>query len=78
MARKLTKWFHADMKPTRIGVYETKDGGMEGTGFQYWDGKSWQFWGYSAEDAFLCRNKGKSIFQNVQWRGLASDPEKSA
>jgi hypothetical protein len=74
---KKTKWFPAHNKPTLKGVYETRDNfGDPFLGYQYWNGRSWRFWGFDANDAYRCRET-KSIFQKVEWRGLASDPRGS-
>jgi hypothetical protein len=68
--QKLTRWFPADVNPTRIGVY-FKDGYSKDDGYQYWDGKVW-WYGGSIKDA-ANQSSGRCIVPHP-WRGLASDP----
>lgn len=72
---KLTDWFDPSIKPTINGVYDVREfEGDPGTGAQYWNGRHWCFYGLNREDAAQCAHRGKSMFQNHQWRGLAEDP----
>ena len=59
---KLTKWYPADIKPVRIGWYETKRQNGQISTFKWWfDGNKWR----AGQDDFVCNE------QNRVWRGLA-------
>lgn len=74
MSANVTPWFLKNEKPARVGAYQTRlDEYDESIGFQYWDGKKWGVYGYSAQDAFRCR-LAKSQWQRPHWRGLAEKP----
>jgi hypothetical protein len=60
---KKTKWFPADIKPVRIGIYEV----LGSNHMWLWDGANWRS---SGPSRFLCQGQWKI------WRGLASDPNK--
>lgn len=75
MKAKTTEWFGPEIKPTRIGVYETSDtdhtrGGL----YQYWTGKRWATFNFTPFQAYQDR-RYKSNYQNRQWRGLAKVPK---
>lgn len=73
--KKLTRWFSGDVKPVRIGAYETSPYPENSLPkiFQNWNGEWWGTVHYSPEDAeFDARNR--SSYQSLYWRGLASDP----
>jgi hypothetical protein len=69
---KLTPWFPGTVKPARVGVYERKH--AEGVyAWSRWSGKYWIATAWlRAENANARR--GKSGYQALPWRGLASDP----
>ncbi len=77
--RKLTPWFLAKVKPTRVGVYELdwhgdgrRNGGM---GFNYWDGRQWLFGSATPEATVRELPTSIPLFnQRRRWRGLAADP----
>jgi len=76
MKKRLTKWFGPDVKPTIPGVYDVKDVGQRHAyGAQYWNGHHWCRWGTDREDAAQSAKGGKSLFQRINWRGLAEKPE---
>jgi hypothetical protein len=65
-ARDLTDWFPADVKPVRIGVYETSF--AYGGGFSEWNGYHW-----SNQYDTPQRAKDMAYFAGEQdkcWRGL--------
>lgn len=64
MSAKLTPWFPADVKPTRKGVYQCREGRQY---YWFWDGRVWR----SSEFGWEC------VLQRREWRGLASDPSKA-
>lgn len=70
-----TPWFPGDVKPARVGVYQTRirRGNRYHDVFQCWDGKVWGAYDTSAARA-ACLSGFRSIYQNLQWRGLARDP----
>lgn len=76
MKPKLTPWFQSEEKPSITGVYETRIPNISRAGyFQYWNGRQWGLYSYTANDAALRGNaEFASSYQSVQWRGLASDP----
>lgn len=64
----LTPWFPGDVKPVHVGVYPRDIGGW-GISYSYWNGKFWELWGLTVNDAFAnCLMK--SLYQNEPWRGL--------
>ena len=70
MAKK-TAWFPGDVRPVRIGVYETED---SEPCFQFWSGNEWGHCAGNVAAAVRLR-KHRSAFQNNPWRGLAQNPE---
>lgn len=73
-APKLTPWFPADVKPVRVGVYETRDVSVYGSKYQCWNGKWWGCYSFDVKKAYKDR-RGKSCCQCVEWRGLAVQPK---
>lgn len=72
----VTEWFPADVKPVRVGVYERAiDGIPLPHPFYTWNGTAWIGLGSDSPDKMIGRNP--SVFQNIQWRGLSSDPSKA-
>lgn len=72
---ELTDWFGVDKKPSIVGAYETREVGEDyGFGAQYWNGEYWCKWGSSHESAAQNARLGRSVFQTVEWRGLAEKP----
>jgi hypothetical protein len=77
MTAKLTPWFPADVKPVRVGVYERDDSATDlGNGhaaYSHWSGSKWghlcEWTNQAGEFTSLI-----SEYQDLPWRGLASDP----
>jgi hypothetical protein len=73
---KLTKWYPANVKPIRKGVYERdmtspgKNGSLYWA-FSFWDGRFW-YAGSIAPELNTGTRVGKHAFQNLPWRGLAA------
>ena len=66
---KLTEWYPENIKPVRIGVYNTS--GYEASNvYQYWDGSRWAYYMPSVEKAIQSK-RSRSHQQNVKWRGIA-------
>lgn len=64
-----TEWFPADIKPVRIGVYETDLGpAFSQFGFSYWDGNHWSNQYLLIETA--ARFSDHIGVQDKLWRGL--------
>ena len=74
MSTGLTPWFPGDVKPARVGVYQTD--GMTGDMecFQLWTGEGWGFCSFTAREADEARMYGLSGSQKPKWRGLAKKP----
>lgn len=72
MRDQFTGWFPADVKPVRIGVYQTRD--AEKTVFQMWDGHAWCLMADSVDLAGMWFGY-ESINSDPTWRGLASPPQ---
>lgn len=70
---KVTEWFPGDVKPMRVGVYETKPDNS--VTYQHWDGEQW---GFCAIDPLSALNGIglRSGTQDAKWRGLATRPSK--
>lgn len=60
---KKTEWFPADVKPVRIGLYETK--GYLLTNMRLWTGLEW----------ITPHGRVECVIQEREWRGLAEKPE---
>jgi hypothetical protein len=71
MSAALTQWFPADVKPVRDGVYETRLVAEEDV-YQRWYQGRWCSPSLSKRRAFSTYYP--ALIQNLQWRGLASDP----
>lgn len=69
---KFTKWFPANIKPVRKGIYQTIVPNVSGLYFSKFDGKFWLRDRYELEMANL--ESSPSYCQNRQWRGLAKKP----
>lgn len=76
MSQKLTRWFPADVKPVRAGVYQTRKGKELSDWFQFWSGTFWGVSQKSVFDAYAEKNNPSWGFTTVEWRGLAK-PQKS-
>lgn len=74
MKEKLTPWFPADVKPVRVGVYETnfREVCAVFKGFSFWNGVEWSNQRDLKEGARTAGYTGS--VQTKQWRGLASNP----
>lgn len=80
---ELTPWFDGDTKPARPGVYATAVPGQKFEKYAYWDGRLWYYQGPTVQiaqhlgtyhDASMGQHPWTSWFQDMRWRGLASDP----
>lgn len=71
---RVTPWFPADVKPVRVGVYETVQGGLEY--FNYWDGLRWHGAMGTPQDAETFATCHNPSWENApqKWRGLARKP----
>jgi hypothetical protein len=69
--KTLTDWYPADVKPVRVGVYETKSPVLAGDPgwYAYWNGDAWS-WGFLSKYSAYLKRKERGKFQNRQWRGL--------
>ena len=69
--RRYTEWFPPEIKPVRVGVYETSlMSGWHLCGFTYWDGNMWsnqQLW---PKTAYKQRDYKVDALQAKPWRGL--------
>lgn len=73
--RKLTPWIDGSIKPTIPGVYQRQ---YSKTAYCLWSGDYWYWNGFSPEAAIVAANDlGGSWAQELPWRGLASDPNRS-
>lgn len=72
-----TGWFSGEVKPARPGVYERKEPSAFVGSYSYFDGKKWGVSSKNAEIA-VSRRCLSSVWQDLAWRGLASDPSKGA
>jgi len=77
---KLTKWYPGHIKPVREGVYERNYQDKEGKPpcvlYCFWNGSWWGSFAMNSRTA-LEHPDAKSPAQDLPWRDLASDPEKS-
>lgn len=76
MAKKLTPWFPANVKPARIGLYRRSSWAGR---FSYWNGYYWcaGINDPADEPSKLEESKTmKSRDQYAQWHGLARRPSK--
>lgn len=73
----LTSWFPPNVKPSRVGCYQTEDDpdalDRLRHGYQWWNGKWWGIFELDKKDAALDK-KSRSLFQVNYWRGLAVQP----
>ena len=66
-----TKWFPAEIKPKRKGIYEVWSLVFNQCGwFCHWDGKKWGYAYQNINWAYDSRNK-TSETQYRHWRGLS-------
>lgn len=66
---KLTEWYPPDIKPVRIGVYETTS--YDNTpSYQHWGGEFWGFCSTHVKSAAM-HGASRSGLQDVSWRGIA-------
>jgi hypothetical protein len=65
---KKTKWFPANVKPAREGVYQRKY--SWGVDYAYFNGRDWGVSEDTTEGAFLWRNTLSAM--ECKWRGLTA------
>jgi hypothetical protein len=75
MSQKLTDWFPADVKPVRVGVYQTRQGEEFSDWFQFWNGTFWSESSGYVDGAFRSQGRPSEGFNEVEWRGLAQPPK---
>lgn len=72
-----TKWYPAEVKPVRKGLYQRDFALVSGHGitirFSYWNGRFWGGWAEHPIAAMKNRRQASST-QSIPWRGLASKP----
>ena len=68
--QQLTDWFPADVKPVRVGVYERRK--REHAHYSKWSGECWI--AYCSTPGHAALESDRSLFQSLEWRGLAADP----
>jgi hypothetical protein len=76
--QKLTKWFPADVKPARPGVYNVSclESGQSGKWYALFDGQRWSWkWDTDAASDVLHEDGNPSDWYLGSWRGLASHPK---
>lgn len=72
----LTPWFPTDVKPVRVGVYETRfqlQVADWSFGYSYWDGTRWANAAGSVDSAHAIRDWFDGAIQEKQWRGLTQE-----
>jgi hypothetical protein len=76
MSAKLTPWNDGDTVPGQVGVFQTRIAAIpKRKWFQCWDGVQWGCYCANVEQAARDVNSTRrSDYQNVSWRGLASNP----
>lgn len=73
-----TDWYPPEIKPVRVGVYETLTeeekmaGG--GPGYNYWDGEGFCMAVDHPQMALPGEGEGHTIF-TLYWRGLSREPK---
>ena len=71
---KLTPWYHGDVKPVRVGVYQRDYSGTSighsRSHYCYWNGKFWGLYATNPKIAAWLQNSS-SADQNLPWRGVA-------
>lgn len=77
----VTPWFPGDVKPVRVGVYQTEDANLGDDRFyNYWDGKRW-YYGHAEfhladPDISWTGDEWKDGAKSLKrWRGLAEQPK---
>lgn len=74
---KLTQWFKADIKPTRVGVYQANwlpKADTYGDWYAYWDGKEWGWMALNISEAVRVYKETDRRHKRLAWRGLAAKP----
>jgi len=68
---KHTPWFPCDIKPVRVGPYQTRVDDTEGgVSFNYWNGACWLTTTDGPSEPF---SKRASMIQEIEWRGLTKE-----
>lgn len=71
---QLTPWYPGDVKPVRVGVYQTKNQIDKGAVYQRWNGLFWCLCCDTPDRAATWDDQ--SLFQRSKWRGLAQPPRR--
>lgn len=66
---KLTPWYPPEVKPVRVGVYESITSAPPW--FRYWDGSHWHWGARTVEEAF--KNREACTVVREAWRGLTRE-----
>lgn len=69
---QLTPWFPAEVKPVRIGFYQTMFGSTLSEGYSFWDGKNWWCQYKGLDRAIFWGSRDGKGDQTKIWRGLRS------
>lgn len=67
---KLTKWFHGDVKPVRVGVYSVLSPNCGFELYKYWNGERWGMNGTTPNSALHYARRTKHAKQDWKWRGM--------
>lgn len=66
-----TNWYPPHIKPTRVGVYQIKDGMFDDDDwYSFWDGLKWCYTTRSVDAAFNERMCKTELRQEQHWRGV--------
>jgi len=70
-----TPWFPSNIKPVRVGVYETKWYCVDSweRGFSYWNGDQWTNGVDSPDRADFYKNWVRGAYQEKKWRGFTKE-----
>ncbi len=76
LTNNLTRWFSPEVKPRRVGVYQSGQPFGNDLWFRFWDGHDWHEGYATVSDAY--RLRGEIITDQTwlaEWRGIASKPK---
>lgn len=74
-AKDMTRWYHASIKPARVGLYRIEADVY--AQWAYWNGEFWGFRCFSPEAAYAERNN-RTLGPIYHWRGLKKNPAPTA